>query len=192
MRPSWRERFARDSRLHSALRRIARLALLLAVPLLPLGVAAYQLGFRFNLSTSIAPGVYRVTDGPIHRGVIVLVCLPNAVAALAREREYISAGSCADGNAPIGKRVAATPGDTVDVTSAGIAVNGRLMPNTQPLARDRNGRALPGLARGRYVVSVGEVWLVSTFSARSFDSRYFGPLSSTHIVDRIRPVLTLR
>lgn len=160
--------------------------------MLALGLAAYQLGFRFNLSPSIAPGVYRVTDGPIQRGVTIIVCLPRALSALAREREYISAGSCADGNAPIGKRVAATAGDTVDVSSAGIAVNGRLMPNTQPLASDRDGRTLPRIAHGRYRVPVGEVWLLSTFSPRSFDSRYFGPVPLTHVVNRVRPVLTLR
>ena len=160
--------------------------------MLALGAAAYKLGFRFNLSPSIAPGVYRVTEGPIERGAIVLVCLPNTVAALAREREYISAGSCADGNAPIGKRIVATVGDTVRVTPGGLVVNGDRLVNTAPLPRDHAGRLLPHVQPGRYVVDAGQVWLVSTYSARSFDSRYFGAVHVSSIVSRVRPFLTLR
>jgi len=172
------------------MRRIARVTLLSAVPMLALGVAAYELGFRFNLSPSIAPGVYRVTDGPVQRGVIVVVCLPNAVAALAREREYIPAGSCADGNAPVGKNVVAIPGDTVDVTPAGLAINGRRLPNTLPLRRDQNGRELPHIRIGRYIVPEHAIWLVSTYSPRSFDSRYFGAVPIEAIVARVRPVIS--
>src|SRR6266702_3779142 len=48
------------------------------------------------------------------------------------------------------------------------------VPNGGPLALDRKGRALPGLANGRYVVGPGELWLLSSYSPWSFDSRYFG------------------
>lgn len=133
-----------------------------------------------------------MTDGPIERGATVVVCLPSRTSAVARSRGYISAGSCADGNAPIGKRVAAMAGDTVSLTPIGLTINGRVMPNTRPLDRDREGRALPRIGYGHYVVQVGEIWLVSTYSARSFDSRYFGPVPTTSVVGRVRPIITLR
>lgn len=166
--------------------------MLAALPTLGLVAAAYAFGLRLNLSSSIAPGVYRVTNGPIERGATVIVCLPAALSALARSRDYISVGSCADGNAPIGKRIAALAGDTVALTSRGLSVNGRDLPNTRPTARDHQGRVLSHVPYGRHVVQAGQIWLVSTYSARSFDSRYFGSVPTTSVVTRVRPLITWR
>lgn len=167
---------------------LARFAPIGAALILGLVVAAYALGFRLNLSPSIPPGVYRVTKDPIIRGSLVLVCLPRALSAFARSRDYLRAGSCKDGNAPIGKIVAAAPGDTVDVTADGLVVNGDHLSNTRPLANDARGRALPRIAGGRYVVRTGQIWLVSSYSTRSFDSRYFGPVPVDRIVSSVRPI----
>jgi conjugative transfer signal peptidase TraF len=185
-----REVFPRRARLHTGMRRVARFTVYAAIPTLGVAAAAYAFGLRLNLSPSIAPGVYRVADGPIERGATVIVCLPSALATLARSRDYISAGSCPDGNAPIGKTVAAIAGDIVEVSS-GLSVNGRKLSNTRPLARDHRGRRLQQFADGRYLVAAGQVWLVSTYSARSFDSRYFGPVPLGSVVSRVRPVMTL-
>ena len=149
------------------------------------------MGLRINLSSSIPPGLYRVVQGPIERGAIVIACLPSSVAAFARSRKYISAGSCPDGNAPVGKAVAALAGDTVELMSRGVTVNGRDLANTSPLYSDRHGRPLPRVAYGRYVVPVGQVWLVSTYSARSFDSRYFGPVTMAALAGRVHPIMTV-
>lgn len=192
MSPSRRDASDRPSAVSVGLRRIARLAVLAATPTLGFVAAAYAFGLRLNLSPSIAPGIYRVTNEPIERGATVIACLPTELSALARARDYISAGSCADGNAPIGKRVAAFPGDTVTLTPRGLSVNGLALPNTRPLARDQQGRPLAHLAYGQYLVNVGQIWLVSTHSSRSFDSRYFGPVPASSIVSRVRPMITLR
>ena len=192
MPPSEADTVRDSSRFASGLRGASRLVLLAAIPTASIVIGAYALGLRLNLSPSIAPGIYRVANGPIERGTTVLVCLPPSLSALARARDYITAGSCPDGNAPIGKVVAAMVSDTVDVTDAGLTVNGQRLPNTRPLFSDHHGRALPHVAHGRYVVPADRIWLVSTHSPRSFDSRYFGPVSSTWIVSRVQPVLTLR
>lgn len=192
MSPSRRDASGRPSAVSVGLRRVARLAVLAGVPTFGLVAAAYAFGLRLNISPSIAPGVYRVTNEPVERGATVIVCLPTELSALARARDYISAGSCADGNAPIGKRVAALPGDTVALNSRGLSVNGHALPNTRPLARDHEGRPLPHLAYGQYLVNVGQIWLVSTYSSRSFDSRYFGPVPASSIVSRVSPLITLR
>ena len=165
---------------------------LAAVPAVSLAAVGYAFGLRVNLSPSMAPGVYRVTDGPIVRGTTVIVCLPPALSAFARSRDFISAGSCPDGNAPIGKTIAGTAGDTVEVTLDGLRVNGRTLPNTRQLSRDHRGRELPHVRRGRYVVAADEVWLASSYSERSFDSRYFGAVPTASIVSRVRPVITVR
>ncbi|HTE45042.1 MAG TPA: conjugative transfer signal peptidase TraF, partial [Gemmatimonadaceae bacterium] len=164
-----------------------------AVVLASIGAVAtsFAAGLRINLTGSIPPGVYQITHSPVVCGAIVLMCLPEPVAAFAKARGFIPRGSCTDGSAPIGKTVAAVAGDTIDVISSGIAVNGRALPNSRPLVRDSDNRPLPSLARGRYVAGTGTVWLVSSYSTRSFDSRYFGAVPVDHIIARIRPILQL-
>ena len=158
--------------------------MLATAPELRLVAAAYASGLRPNLSPSIPPGVYRVTKGLIERGAIVVVCLPSALAAFARSRDYISGASCEDGNAPVDKVIAAMAGDTVDFSPVSVTVNGHYLPNTRPLASDQRGRGLPHPAYGRYRVPTGQIWLVSTYSPRSFDSRYFGVVPTARIVPR--------
>lgn len=173
-------------------RRIGRGTIAIAIALLGVATVAYIAGVRMNLSGSIPPGLYQIAGGPVARGAIVLVCLPPPTAAFARVRGYVPSGSCADGSAPIGKTVAASHGDTVDVAPNGIAVNGHGLLNSRPLGVDSQNRPLRPFAPGRYVVGQDEVWLVSSYSARSFDSRYFGPVKIARIVARVRPFLRTR
>lgn len=177
--------------MHFRVARLARFAPIGTTLILGLSIAAYALGFRLNLSASIPPGLYRVTKDPIGRGSLVLVCLPPSLSAFARSRAYVPAGSCKDGNAPVGKVVAAAAGDTVDVTAGGLVVNGDELSNTRPLGSDGRGRGLPRMASGRYIVQIGQIWLVSRYSIRSFDSRYFGAVPVDRIVARVRPVVGL-
>ncbi len=135
------------------------------------------------------PGLYRVSRASIARGAIVLACLPSDVSAFARSRGYVPSGSCEDGTAPVGKVVVALPGDTVDVSLRGVAVNGRVITNTAPLSMDSRGRQLPRLSTGRRLVAEQEVWVLSSYSKRSFDSRYFGSIASSSIVARVIPLL---
>ncbi|MGH7620387.1 MAG: conjugative transfer signal peptidase TraF [Gemmatimonadaceae bacterium] len=155
-------------------------------------VVSYFVGLRLNLTGSIPPGVYVVTHESIARGTIVMACLPSSASAFARSRGFVPTGSCYDGSAPIGKTVAAVAGDTVDVTPAGIAVNGRLLPNSRALAVDSEQRPLRAFPFGRFLVWSAQVWLVSSYSARSFDSRYFGPVALNSIITGIRPLLVVR
>lgn len=167
---------------------------ILGVGLASFGLAgvAYAAGVRLNLTGSIPRGVYRVTSGPVVRGATVLACLPSSIAAFARSRGYVPSGSCDDGSAPVGKTLAALPGDTVGVTDSGVYVNGRLLPNTAPLSRDSNGRPLPRLRIDRYVVPPGKAWLLSSYSPRSYDSRYYGAIDVTHITVRVQRLFPLR
>jgi conjugative transfer signal peptidase TraF len=99
-------------------------------------------------------------------------------------------GACPGGALPVGKPVAARRGDTVAVTPAGLCVDGVAVPNSRALAADRQGRPLPQLAVGRYVVGPGELWLVSSYSRWSFDSRYFGPVATSDLRATVRALWT--
>jgi conjugative transfer signal peptidase TraF len=122
-------------------------------------------------------------------GMIVSACLPPQAATSALERGYLPEGTCPSGAAPVGKFIAALPGDTVDVTDSGSFVNGALLPNSAPLLRDSKGRAMPRL-RGRIVLAEGTAWLYSGHSPRSFDSRYYGPVPLSGVRGQLFPLLT--
>ncbi len=154
-------------------------------------VVMWFAGLRVNLSGSMPIGLYRVSTGPAVRGAMVLACLPTDVAVFARSRGYVPSGSCPGATAPIGKVVLAMVGDTVEVTGEGLTVDGRPSQNTKPLAADAAGRALPRFPDGTYVVGRDEAWLYSPYSKRSFDSRYFGPLPLSSILNRVLPLWTV-
>ena len=151
--------------------------------------AASLLGLRVNLTGSIPVGMYHVVGDAteLHRGDVVLACLPARVAALAHARGYIPGGGhCEGGTAPIGKLVMALPGDTVMVGPAGLAVNGATVQWSRPLDHDRAGRPLPHLSIGRSLVDARSIWLIGS-SSYSFDSRYFGPIPRSNVLARVRP-----
>lgn len=147
-----------------------------------------SLGLRLNTSPSLPVGLYRTTSDPAAK--LVEFCPPEPFARLAIKRGYRSAGNCSDGAAPLLKPVIAKSGDIVEISARGIVVNGRLIPNTAPIAADSKGRPLSAWQEGRYVVQPDSVWVASSFHERSFDSRYFGPVSVHAIRDRVTPVLT--
>lgn len=145
---------------------------------------------RLNLSASIPIGLYREEGDAnrLKRGDIVLACLPSGISQLAQSRGYVPhGGKCVNSLAPVGKRVMALPGDTVLVTSTGLIVNGVPVPNSRTLKHDGAGRLLPSVSTGTYVTKAGSVWLIGT-SGQSFDSRYFGPVSVTDVLSRVRPL----
>lgn len=176
----------------SAGRRLPVWLLLLGVGIATLAVVAHGAGIRVNLTDSIPRGLYRVVDRPPVRGSIVLVCLPTQASDLGRARGYIPSGSCGDGGAPVGKPIVAIQGDTVRVLNRGVVVNGTLLSNSAPLARDSKGRPLPKVPMALHVLTADEIWLLSSHSARSYDSRYFGAVARSRVVARIEALVTAR
>ena len=147
-------------------------------------------GLKFNLTGSMPVGVYRLARTPPKRGEIVLACLPVAVAEFAKARGYVHRGNCPGDTAPVGKPILAVEGDFVFVSANGLEITGQPVPNSKALQRDSHGRLLPRLAPGLYRVRPKELWVVSSHSPLSFDSRYFGPISISLLVGIARPVWT--
>jgi conjugative transfer signal peptidase TraF len=171
-------------------RRVALAAWGLTGLLLAVTPLADTIGVRVNTSASLPPGIWQLTraGGPLQRGEIVSLCpVDSAPFRLARQRGYIPGGRCPGGYEPLYKPIAAVAGDVVTMTATGIAVNGRLLPNSRALARDNHGE-LPVMPAGHYPVAPGTIWLVSSFNPASFDSRYVGPLPVTHVQGRLRPL----
>jgi conjugative transfer signal peptidase TraF len=146
-------------------------------------------GVRINGSPSLPVGLYLVTE---HSDAnLVEFCPVGPFASLAIARGYRDAGSCSDGGAPLLKPVVARASDSVEVSAAGLAVNGHLLPNTAPMKRDTNNRPLTPWPPGRYTVAPDSVWVASSYNPRSFDSRYFGPVPLGSVRNHVRPWITL-
>lgn len=164
-------------------------ALLSAVVAVGGVAAAFQLGgIRVNASASLPIGLYRTTSDTTAR--LVEFCPSGPDATLSANRGYRGKGNCSDGAEPLMKPIVAVQGDVVEVSPQGVAVNGRLLPNSAPRPFDTKSRAVQHWPFGTYRVSPGTAWVISSFNVRSFDSRYFGPIPTGAIRHHLQPLIT--
>ncbi len=170
---------------HIGIFALAGTALLCAV-----GASAHAAGLYLNTTPSAPVGLWRVSSlapDDARRGRLVSICPPALrIVEAMRVQGYLHPGNC-DGTdtTPLLKPVVAAAGDTVTIDGAGISVNGRQLPNS------RQQPQMPSYPSGSYEVSAGEVWIVSSYSAGSFDSRYFGPVSLRNLRGGAEPVAVI-
>lgn len=138
-------------------------------------------------------GFYKasLTKTSLKHGDIVTFCpLKTPVFETAFQRDYIAKGSCPNNREGLLKPVSAIPGDRVALNEKGVSINGKLLSNSKSLSYDSLHRKMNTLKYGIYPVKQGEVWLISNYSPRSFDSRYFGPIRINAIQGIVQPILT--
>ena len=145
-------------------------------------------GIRLNTTASLPIGFYAVS--PDLKAQLVEFCPPEPFGRFSSHRGYRGPGNCPDAAEPLMKPIVAIAGDTVELSPLGIAVNGRLLPNSAAQSLDSRHRPLLHWQFGKSRVAFGMVWVASSYSPRSFDSRYFGPISTSAIRDHLRPILT--
>lgn len=135
----------------------------------------------WNVSASAPRGLYLITpNAAVTRGDLVLAMLPDAPRRFAAARGYLPDG------VPILKRIAATAGAEACTDGHTLTVAGRTLSR---LAADRAARPLP-LWQGCRALVRDEVFLLMTDVPDSFDSRYFGPVSTTQIIGKATPLWT--
>ena len=134
----------------------------------------------WNASASVAVGLYRVISGAPDRGDFVLVRIPKSIESLAAMRGYLPAG------VPLIKRIAAVAGDDVRAFDGAVIVNGEILARRRKA--DRSGRSLPRWNECRALAG-GEFFLLGD-APDSFDSRYFGPVTSARVIGRLAPLWT--
>jgi len=163
----------------------SRIALTRRWPLFVLAAAAALLGLacaaglRVNTTASMPIGLYRERAPSFQRGALVVFCLDGEVAALGRARGYLPAGRCRSGTQELVKRVAALPGDWVELSTSGLRINGRTIARTALHGVDHAGRPLPHPSYGLRRVDADELWVLGAAPDVSWDSRYFGPIRRT-------------
>jgi len=147
-------------------------------------VGAGMSGLRVNLTPSEPVGVWRLHRGAPHVGDFVTLCPP-----LTRMYPFLERGACPDGVMPFLKEIVAGPGAWIRETARGVAVNGRVLPDSAPM------RLAPGY--GTVLPRRWNAWRLPrhaywTYGAgdprRSFDSRYFGPVLRRDILRVATPV----
>jgi conjugative transfer signal peptidase TraF len=134
----------------------------------------------WNASASVPVGFYRLAFGSPERGDFVLIRTPESVEKLAAERDYLPIG------VPLIKHVAALAGDDVCVVDRAITVNEKT--GASQLQTDHAGRPLPRW-NGCRKLGRNEYFLLAD-APDSFDSRYFGPVTSAHVIGRLVPLWT--
>jgi conjugative transfer signal peptidase TraF len=146
---------------------------------------------RINFTGSMPIGIYLLAPMPHNgakRGMLVVVCAPARAAVIGLRRGYLARGPCFNNTELLLKSIAAIAGDAVNVTAAGVLVDSCLLPHSRPIARDQSGRKLVPWPLGYYRLRQNLVWLYAS-NDRSWDSRYWGPLSLADIYAEAMPLL---
>lgn len=145
-------------------------------------------GYRLNMTASYPIGIYQVDENKtIARGEMILFCPPPQGMILAgAKRGYIAAGICPGNITPLQKRIVGVAGDEITTTHAGVFINGELQKNSVIYRNDYQGNPLPMYKGG--VLQEGEIFVMSDYNDRSFDSRYFGAVPSKNIIGHTKPM----
>lgn len=131
---------------------------------------------RLNISPSLPYGLYRLSavQTPLTYGQLVVLPVPAPV------RPWQSRWT------PLLKPIAGLPGDTVCYRADVLSVND--LPYG-PVLRTAQGKPVPHIAEGCFVVPAAYVFLASRVP-RSLDSRYFGPVPVADLTAVAAPVVT--
>jgi len=148
------------------------------------------LGLRINLTPSEPRGLYLITHQPLQRDRLIVFDLSPTLTVTALANGYALPGQRVGSAMPGLKRIAALPGDTVEVGTQGIRVNGLLWPHSRALTGDSHGHRLSHYLFGVYRVRPDEIWVLSD-SPRGWDSRYFGPVPMASVSGTAEPLFTL-
>ena len=152
---------------------------------------AIAAGARINSTASYPVGLYWSVDTPPVHGELVIFCPPKQRSVDdAKRRGYVGAGFCPGGYGYLIKKIVAEKNAIVEIADSGVFVNGNRIPNSTPATMDSTGQPLPRIRIKGQTLGDDEVLLISDFSPRSFDGRYFGVIDKSHIRSVIRPVFT--
>lgn len=146
--------------------------------------------FVINVSTSMPVGLYRVIShkGAIERGDWVAVCLSGKVAHEGLKQGFLwQSNQCSTGVIPIIKEVIAVPQDSVWLGHGNMCVNGHCV-SAMRFKQDDQGHPVRTFVKAGRHTATG-YWLYGLGSTKSWDSRYFGSVQKTAIMECLLPVM---
>jgi len=78
----------------------------------------------------------------------------------------------------------------VEMSASGVFVNGVLMLNSKPMDTDLEGRPLNHIEADIPALDDHTVLLMSDYSPKSFDARYFGLMDKANVISTVCPLWT--
>lgn len=143
-----------------------------------------------NTTSCLPMGFYRAAaPKPLAVGQTYTVCVPQKWTVYGLHRGYLDPGTdCPGGSQALIKKIAAVPGQVVDVTQHGVFIDGKMWSMSTPLTRDTAGRPLSP-DYGVHLIQPGTVWVMG-LSPKAWDSRYYGAVPDTDLLSREKAVLT--
>lgn len=148
----------------------------------------HSLGFRLNTTASAPVGLWRVQEAVTYqKGDFVEVCPPDlSIIRVMVDKGYLATGNCPTNVITLLKPIAVGKGDIVTIRKGlPVSINGMFLPNTRSMP------TIQAWPDGTYLTKENEIWLFSTYSSGSFDSRYFGPVDISNIRGKAVPVLVI-
>lgn len=136
--------------------------------------------FIWNATASVPVGLYRLSPGAPVRGDIVAVRLPRSIADFAGARGYLPH------NVLLLKPLSATAGDNFCRRGSLVLINGALRAIAS--VADSHGQRLP-MWRGCVTLGPDEIVVIGA-RRDSYDSRYFGSITTRTMVGRAVPIWT--
>lgn len=144
-----------------------------------------------NITASEKIGYYFKYNSKIKKGDLRVICLKN--------KEYTNKmvqlglptrGSCPDGSFSILKEIVAIPGDHIKITSDGTYINNYLLANSKAMVSVQGIKLFPQTINTTIILTKNSYWVYGN-GAHSFDSRYFGAITSNEIFEKVRYSETL-
>lgn len=136
-----------------------------------------------NSTNSYPAGVYMIDKTNWQKGDLVLVCPPKNKQFKINYNNYLERSNmCSTGTIGLLKKVVAAKDDIVEVGNA-IKVNGIEIKNSSVRNFDHIGKKLYP-CYGKYIVTKNNVWILSDYNDKSFDSRYFCEVPASNIIGK--------
>ena len=134
----------------------------------------------FNYAASMPLGIYQRVPSHTWRHGMVVVITPSS-----SDKAFFAARGWLMKQGVLIKPIGALPGDQVCIHNDTVTVNDAAVGPV--FAKDSHGLPLP-VIRGCFVLLQGTVFPFSTYSAHSFDGRYFGAIPMAQVLGEARPV----
>jgi|GEM_PF-2620226 len=151
-------------------------------------------GYRFNISPSVALGIYQTQNTPIAKNNYLALCVkPSVLTDVALKHHYLSRNLLCPNFAPMMiKKIAGTYGDVVTITSSGVWINGILEPQSMQAHKFEEFKSKQQLTN--YQLGENEILLMSDNQKYGFDSRYYGVLKLNDFskLEIIKPIWTFK
>lgn len=148
-------------------------------------VPFFVLGLRINTTASFPLGLYKVvTNSALKRGSYVEICAPDKIEYQLKKLSKENDGICFNGTVPLLKKVVGMEGDNITVANSKIYINGIEQVNSTIYTKKVR------LYTKSQILKKGEIFIMSDYNPMSYDSRYFGALSTKNILHILIPYFT--